>query len=275
MTTTTLDRPRPQPVRSQRSRVVDLLRSELVKLRSVRSTYWTVIAAALVSLTADVLLCVHYAGSFDSLPASERLSFDPTATSLSGVFFAQIAIGTLGVLAMTSEYGTGLIRMTMAAVPQRRTLLAAKAATFAAVAFVVGEILSFTSFFVGQAILASGHIGASLGDPGVLRAVIGGGGYLTMVGLLGVGVGALLRRTAGALSMLFGLLFAAMIVVSLLPQSWNEHIAKYLPANAGSRIMFLTPQSDMLGPWTGFGVLALYAVAALGAATYLIHRRDV
>ena len=128
--TTTLERARPPMDRPTMARFGDIVRSELVKLRSVRSTYWTVVAATLVALVADVLLCVHYAGSFDSLSATERASFDPTATSLSGVFFAQIAIGALGVLAVTSEYATGMIRTTMAAVPQRRTLLAAKTAAF-------------------------------------------------------------------------------------------------------------------------------------------------
>jgi hypothetical protein len=273
--TTTLHRPEPARAAGTPIRLRDVLRSEWIKLRSVRSTLWTAVAATLIAIGVGDLLCLYFSANWSHFSAAQRRTFDATATSLGGIFFAQIAIGTLGVLAVTSEYGTGSIRTTYAAVPQRRLLLAAKALTFAGAVFLLGELLSFTAFGIGQAILGPEHSGASLRDTDVLRAVIGGGAYLTLVGLLGMAFGALIRRTAGALTTLFGLLFLAMLIAATLPAFWYDRIGQYLPASAGSQIMFVVPlDQHVLGPWAGAGVLALYVSAAFGAAAYLIGRRD-
>jgi ABC-type transport system involved in multi-copper enzyme maturation permease subunit len=199
---------------------------------------------------------------------------DPTLASLNGIFLAQVAVGTLGVLVISSEYGTGMIRATFGAVPQRRAVLAAKGLVFVAVTLVIGEILSFAAFGIGQAILSGAHAGASLGEPQVLRAVVGGGLYLAAVGLLGFGIGALVRHTAGALSAFFGVLFALTALADLLPASWRNDVMPYMPANAGTQIFAVQRVHDSLAPWTGLGVLCLYAVAAIAAATVLINRRD-
>jgi hypothetical protein len=167
-----------------------------------------------------------------------------------------------------------MIRATLTAVPQRRAVLAAKGLVFAGVTLIAGEIMSFTAFGIGQALLARAHAGASLSEPGVLRATIGGGLYLTAVGLLGFGIGALIRHTAGALSAFFGVLFALTVVTDLLPTSWRNDVINYLPANAGSQILTVLHSSRALTPWEGLGVLSLYAVAAISAATILITRRD-
>jgi hypothetical protein len=273
--TTTLDRPELARVTRAPVGLRDVLRSEWIKLRSVRSTFWTAVAATVIAIGVGDLLCLYFSANWSHLSAAQRRTFDPTATSLGGIFFAQIAIGTLGVLVVTSEYGTGMIRTTFAAVPQRRLLLAAKALTFAGMAFLLGEMLSFTAFGIGQAILGPKHLGASLRDTDVLRAVIGGGIYLTLVGLLGMALGALIRRTAGGLATLFGLLFLAMLIASTLPASWYDRIGQYLPASAGSQIMFVEPlDQHVLGPWSGVGVLALYVTAVFGPAAYLVGRRD-
>jgi len=159
--------------------------------------------------------------------------FDPTLTSLSGVYLAQIAIGTLGVLVISSAYGSGMIRATFAAVPQRRAVLAAKAIVFGACTLVLGEVMSFAAFGIGQAILSTAHpqmsgiqASASLSQPDVLRAVCGAGLYLTVVGLLGFGLGAAIRHTAGALPACFGVLFGLSAIVDLLPTSWRNDICR-------------------------------------------------
>jgi ABC-type transport system involved in multi-copper enzyme maturation permease subunit len=252
----------------------NVLRSELTKLRSVRSTWWTTAAAALATVAVCVIICVQWRNNLisgkDSLDG-----FDATLTSLNGLYLAQVAVGTLGVLVMSSEYGTGMIRATMAAVPQRRTVLAAKGLVFAGCTFVAAEILSFAGFAIGQAILSGAHASASLGDPGVLRATVGGGLYLTAVGLLGFGLGALVRHTAGALSAFFGVLFASTALVDLLPTTWRNEIIDYLPANAGSQILTTVPTDSALGPWAGLVVLTAYGAAAVLTAALLITRRDV
>jgi ABC-2 type transport system permease protein len=252
----------------------NVLRSELTKLRSVRSTYWTTVTAAAATVAVCVITCLQWRQNLISGKDSP-VGFDATLTSLNGLYLAQVAVGTLGVLVMTSEYGTGMICATMAAVPQRRAVLAAKGIVFAACTLLVGEILSFAGFALGQAILSGAHASASLHDSSVLRAAIGGGLYLTAVGLLGFGLGALIRHTAGALSAFFGVLFATTALVDLLPTSWRNQIIDYMPANAGSQILTTIPTRSALEPWTGLGVLCLYAAAALTAAAVLITRRDV
>lgn len=249
----------------------NVLRSEWTKLRSVRSTYWTMLFAVAVTIGVSVIVCVKWAHDIRHSPGDK---LDPTLASLNGLFLAQVAVGTLGVLVISSEYGTGMIRATFGAVPRRRVVLAAKGLVFTAVTLVVGEILSFAAFGIGQAILHGAHAGASLGQPQVLRAVVGGGLYLAAVGLLGFGLGALIRHTAGALSAFFGVLFALSALADLLPESWRNDLMPYMPANAGTQIFAVDRVHDSLAPWTGLGVLGLYAAAAIIAATVLVTRRD-
>lgn len=249
----------------------NVLRSEWTKLRSVRSTYWTMLFAVAVTIGVSVIVCVKWAHDIRHSPGDK---LDPTLASLNGLFLAQVAVGTLGVLVISSEYGTGMIRATFGAVPRRRVVLAAKGLVFMAVTVVVGEILSFAAFGIGQAILHGAHAGASLGQPQVLRAVVGGGLYLAAVGLLGFGLGALIRHTAGALSAFFGVLFALSALADLLPESWRDDLMPYMPANAGTQIFAVDRVHDSLAPWTGLGVLGLYAAAAIVAATVLVTRRD-
>jgi ABC-2 type transport system permease protein len=249
----------------------NVLRSEWTKLRSVRSTYWTMLFAVAVTIGVSVIVCVKWAHDIRHSPGDK---LDPTLASLNGLFLAQVAVGTLGVLVISSEYGTGMIRATFGAVPRRRVVLAAKGLVFTAVTLVVGEILSFAAFGIGQAILHGAHAGASLGQPQVLRAVVGGGLYLAAVGLLGFGLGALIRHTAGALSAFFGVLFALSALADLLPESWRNDLMPYMPANAGTQIFAVDRVHDSLAPWMGLGVLGLYAAAAIIAATVLVTRRD-
>ena len=251
----------------------NLLRSEWTKLRSIRSTYWTATVAVLATVALGAVISAQWEHNLsdhkDSLDG-----FDATLTSLNGIYLAQVAVGALGVLVISSEYSTGMIRATLGAVPQRRALLAAKGIVFATCTLIIAEILSFTAFSIGQAILNSAQAGASLSQPGVLRATIGGGLYLTAVGLLGFGLGALIRHTAGALSAFFGVLFASTAIVDLLPTSWRNDVIKFMPANAGSQILTVIPGHDALSPWTGLAVFCLYPAAAITAAVLLITHRD-
>lgn len=265
---TTVPAPRPRTIGFG-----NVMRSEWTKLVSVRSTWWTAVVAVLATLGLAVALCARWAHNIRLNPLQD-VGFDPTNTSLSGIYLAQIAVGTLGVLAISSEYGTGMIRATLGAVPQRHALLAAKGLTFAIVTFVVGELVSFAAFGLGQLVLSDAHAGASLGDPGVLRSVFGAGLYLTAVGLLGFGLGALVRHTAGALSAFFGVLFALTALVDLLPTTWRNDVIKFLPANSGSQIFTVLRTHDSLTPWVGLGVFCLYPAAALVGAFVLIGRRD-
>ena len=186
-----------------------------------------------------------------------------------------ILAGFVGVLIITSEYGTGTILSTFAAIPQRRAVLAAKAIAFTTTTIVLGIASSFAAFFVFQACLAGDGLRASLDDPGVLRAVVGGGLYVTVLGLLGLGLGTIIRSSAGAIAALFGLLFVPPLLIGLLPPSWQTTIRPYVPMEAGSQIFIaVTNDPNALDPWVGFGIFAIYAAVALIAAFILIRHRD-
>jgi ABC-type transport system involved in multi-copper enzyme maturation permease subunit len=251
-----------------------VIASEWTKLRSVRSTWWTVASTFGIMIGFGALLSWAYVSRFDRLDLSERLSFDPTAHALRGLFLAQLAIGVLGVLAITNEYATGMIRNTFGAVPQRSAVLAAKLAVFGAVALVVGEVASFVTFFAGQAILAQKNIGAGIGDPHVLRAVLGTGVYLAGIGIMGLGLGALLRRTAGAISALFALVLVLPILAEALPSPWNTDVIKLLPGGAGQAITAVRQTSDSLSAGPGLAVFLGYIALILVAAFLTIERRD-
>jgi ABC-type transport system involved in multi-copper enzyme maturation permease subunit len=248
----------------------NVLRSEWTKLRSLRSTVICTGVAVLFLVGIAIAMGVRWAQQQGPIVGE----FDATSVSLSGIYLAQVILGALGVLAITSEYTTGMIRATLTAVPQRRAVLLAKGMVLAAATLVVGEIASFASFAIGQALLAPKHVGVSLADPGVLRAVAGGGLYLTAVALLGFGLGATIRHTAGALSAFFGVLFAPSALVDLLPTSWRNALIEYMPANAGSQIFTTVPTHGALAPWTGLGVFCLYALVAVLAGFLLVNARD-
>jgi len=273
--------------------------AEWTKLWSVRSTMWTLAA----TVVAVVGLCALGTGT---VSPSEIIE-DPTRRSLIGIFLGQLIFGVLGVLVMSAEYGTGTIRATLSAVPRRPLVLTAKVLVFGAVAVVVSEILAFSAFAVGQAILSAKHAvgskaaavqhaqqfgvklphniqavlttgSASLGQPGVLRAVIGAGLYLTVLGLLALGLATIIRHTAGAISAFVGVVLVLPLIVQALPASISNAVARYLPANIGL-VMFSTAGApDRIGyafsPWTGFAILLLYTVVILGIGCWVLVRRD-
>jgi hypothetical protein len=247
----------------------NLVRSEWTKLRSLRSMWLCAGLAAATMLGLAIGLGIRWAHQSGTMQ-----TFDATNVSLSGVYLAQVIVGTVGVMTISSEYATRMIRASFAAVPQRRSLLAAKGLVLAAAVLVLSEILAFASFLVGQALMSSKHIGVSLSDPGVLRAVVGAGLFLTLVALLGFGLGSVVRHTAGALSAFFGILFALDPITDLLPTAWRDDIIDYLPLNAGSQIFVIVNNKGALGPWAGLGVFAIYALVAVVLGALLVDTRD-
>ena len=251
-----------------------VLRSEWTKLRSVRSTVWALLATVGITVGFGSLFCFAYTARYERLALSERRTVDPTLLSLRGLLLSSLAIGVLGVLVMSSEYATGMIRATLTAVPQRRVVLAAKAVVFGTVALIVSVGSAFAAVGNGQAILARKHLGTSLTDATVLRAVLGAAAYLTIVGLLGLTLGTILRRTAGAIATLVGLVFIADLLVQALPSPWNTDIGKFLPGNAGLALFSVRVNSDRLTPGAALVVLLLWLAAALALATITLTRRD-
>ncbi|MCL2553378.1 MAG: ABC transporter permease [Actinomycetia bacterium] len=277
MTTTTIPaEPLAQaPAPAARGHVTQarVLYSEWIKLRTLRSTFFTLLTAVVAMIGLGTLFSEFTASHWQSMAPGERARFDPALTSLRGYFLAQLAIGVLGVLMISGEYATGMIRSTLSAVPKRLPVLWAKAALFTAVVWVLMTASAVVVFLIGQALLASHH-GMSLSDPGALRMVLGAGLYVTVVGLLGVAIGALIRNTAGGIAALFGLLLIIPVLGEALPSSWGNHVNQWLPSNAGQSLLALHHEAHTLQPWTGFAVFCLYAVVALAGAAYLLKRRD-
>ena len=265
-------RTRVLPPTTGRAGFADAVRSEFTKIRSTRSTYWTLLALIVVTVGIGALATAGTA----SHPQGIGPGFDATQQSLGGLYVGQLVIAVLGALTITSEYSTGMIRTSLAVQPRRGTLFAAKALVFAVVSLVTGLIACFASFFIGQAILSSHHLNVTLGDPNVLRAVIGGALFLTACGMLAYGLGAILRHTAGAITAAVGLLFVASVLVNFLPHTWQNHVDKWLPALAGAQIWTTKPGGgpDLFSAWPGFAVLAGWAVVAMIAGAVLFRSRD-
>jgi ABC-2 type transport system permease protein len=262
-----------------RYRPSGVLRSEWTKLRTVRSTTWTLVATIVATIGIGIIATATEAARWTHTPPASRLSFDPTNVSLTGLLFGQFAIGILGVLVISAEYGTGTIRSSLAAVPDRRLLLAAKAAVFAFVALVVGEMVSFGAFFVGQMLIGGGAPHATIGQAGVLRAVAGGGLYLALLGLLALGLGSIIRHTAGALAVFIGVLLVIPILLPALPTSLNHTIGKFEPITIGNAMTSVTTHfgpggTPAFNPWAGLALMAGYAALTLGIGGWRMVRRD-
>src|SRR2546421_4236187 len=255
---------------AQRVTQVRVIRSEWTKLRSLPSTIWCLLAT--VVLVVGVGLA--YAPLRVARPPADPSTFDSAAVSLAGVQLAQFAIGVLGVLFITGEYATGSIRVSLAAVPGRLPMLWGKAIAFGLVALVLCVPAVLASFLAGQSILSAKDLDTGLGEPGVVRAVLGSALFLTAVGLLGLGLGVLLRNTAGGISALFGLLFAPQLVLGLLPESVSDAAYRYLPTPAGAAVSSVHHDPLALSPWTGFALFCLYTAIVLGLAAWQLRRRD-
>jgi len=263
------------PVKPEhRPGVAGVARSEWTKIRSLRSTFWTLVVAAGLTIGLGSLFAFGITSGGVQFPAD----FNAAGFSFEGMLLAQLAIGVLGVLIITTEYSSEMIRTTFTAVPRRGLVLAVKAAVFGAVTFVVSAATTFVTFFASQAILSRGAVkhGVSLSSPHALRIVIGAALYLTVCALLGVALGALLRSTAAAITALTGLLFILPIMMNFLPVSWHrDAIARWLPVNAGAQIIEKATQPLSFSPWTGLAVFAGEVAVAFVAAALLLRHRDV
>ena len=252
----------------------DALRCEWTKIRTLRSTFWTLLTAAVLGIGLGALFSAvaahHYAGQ----PLSGHAGWDPTSVSLSGLALAQLAIGVLGVLVITSEYSTGSIQTSLAAVPRRGRFLAAKATVLTAVSLITGEATALTVFLLGQALISGQAPTAAFGQPGVLRAVLGSGLYLAALGLLGVALGTLLRHPAAAIGVLVAVVLVLPGIAAALPARIESNVEEYWPTMAGAQVTAVIHGTHELGPWPGFGLMCLFIAAAMAAAFLLLARRD-
>jgi len=251
----------------------DALRSEWTKLRSVRSTFWALTVTVVLGIALGAAISAVAAHGYAS-SVSERQSWDPTGVSGSGMYIAQLAIAVLGVLCISSEYSSGMIRTSLIAVPKRGRMLAAKSLVFAVVTFVVGELTNFVAFFVGQALISGHAPHAVLGDPGVARAVVGAGLYLAALAVLSVAAGTLLRHPAAAIAAMIALLFVLPAIAQALPDSWRNPVSEFWPTQAGSQLTSVYHSAHTLQPWPGFGVMCLFAAIVYAIAWTLLDRRD-
>ncbi len=275
MTTATLDRAaRPGSGQAEgRYGFRSVARMEWLKLRSVRSTWWTLLVFAAGMIGLAVLVMAHY--HWATMPPGARAGFDPTNDSLAGLAIGQLALGVLGVLAISTEFSSGLIRATFAAAPRRPLVLAAKTAVLAAVTLVAGEIMAFAAFALGEAVLRAPAPHATLAQPGVLRAVLMAGAYPALIALLGLGLGALIRHTAGAISAVVGVLFVLPLILVPLGTSIQNSVGQFMPMIiAENSLTAVKPIAHSLSPWAGLGALCLYTAAALAAGAWALARRD-
>ncbi|MFJ8043124.1 ABC transporter permease subunit [Kitasatospora sp. NPDC096147] len=248
-----------------------VLQSEWTKIRSVRSTIWTLALTFLITLVVGGLLSLVTKLNFEEFTEGSSTPFDATGTAFSGILLGELAIIVFGVLAVGNEYSSGMIRVSLAAVPQRATLLLGKAAVLGALALAVSLATAFITFFTGQAILGSHS--TTIGSDNVLRAVIGAALYLTMLCLFAAGVTAMLHNQTLALGVLVPFFFLLSPILSAVPYAKN--VARYFPDYAGSRMLTVYEQSGQpYGPWAGFFICLAWTVAAIAGGILVLKKRD-
>jgi ABC-2 type transport system permease protein len=254
------------------------IRSEFTKIRSVRSTYWTLFVLVLASVAWCLAYCLGTVHQWPTMSAQDRAGFDATQDSIVGLaLLGQLVIVVLGALMITSEYSTGLVRTSLTVMPRRGTLFAAKAAVFAAVSLVVSFATSFGTYFLGRVLLASTHASAPLSQPGVLRSVVVTALYVEICGLFAVGVGALVRNTAGALTLAYGFLALLPELIRALPDSLRNALMRWVPGGDALTVMTATlggRRPLMFSAWGELAVFAGYAVILLAAGAVTFSRRD-
>lgn len=249
--------------------------SEWTKLRSVRSTRWSLLIAGLLTIGFPLLFAAVTSSRWGHMSASERAGRNPLDVALAGVNVSQLAIAVLGVLAITAEYSTGMIRASFTAVPKRLPVLWAKLGVFSVVAFALSLPAVLIAFFASQAILSRHHIlQISFSHAGVARSVIGGAVYLMLVGAFAMALGAIIRNTAGGISAFAAIFFVIPPLLNVLPASWNNAINPYLPSEAARSIFSLTHGAHSLAPGPGLALFVGYTLLAIAIAAVLLVRRD-
>lgn len=280
--TTAVSPPVTPPARAayRRATFLDVMRSEWTKFRTVRSSFWSLAVGAILGIGVGALVSLISANHYRSDPEL-FLNWMPADRSLGSLMLTQLAFAILGSLVVTGEYSTGMIRTSLAAVPKRSRMLSAKTLVFTAVVLVVGELISFVTFLLGQALISGKAPTASLSQHDVLRAVIGQGLYLAALALMGLGFGVLLRHAAAAIGTVVAILLVLPPIALALPTSWSKPIEKYWPTNSGFRVATVghglerfAVNGDVMAPWTGFAVMVAFVAVVLAASFYFLERRD-
>ena len=276
--TTSPARPRAVPACGHRAGLAGTLRSEFTKIRSVRSTYWTLFMLVVAGIAWSVASCAGEASHWLQMSAADRAGFDPAQASVIGLaLLGQLVIVVLGALAITSEYSTGMIRASLTVMPRRGVLYGAKAAVLTAVALIIAVVTSFVSFFTGQYLLRSTHVATTVSQPNVLRAVLASALYVAMCGLFAFGLGAIVRTTAGAITAAFGLLFLVPQLGKALPSAWYADVVRWLPGGDVINAITSTRSQNiphLFSAWGEFAVFGGYTVVVLAAGAVLFRRRD-
>ena len=255
------------------ARARDVLSFEWIKLRSVRSNGWTVLIAAVVTTGITAIIAHSFAATPGPPPGGPVTPL--TESFLGYAEYTVIPVSVLGVLVFTSEYSTGLIRTTVTAVPRRWVVLAAKAAVAGAAALAIGEVLAFALFFLTQAILSGGHRGISLSSPGAPAAVLAAGFLLCVCVLVGLGLGAIIRHTAGAIAATIGVIYLVALVCLALPSPWNVRIGRFTLPFAAYQVVARHSQAGLFSPGVSLLILIAWPVATLATAGALLTRRDL
>ena len=270
----------PEPPDPPKPRFPDVALSEWTKFRTVRSSFWTLAIGSVLGVGLGAVVSLVSANHYKTDPEL-KFNWNPTDRSLGSLMLTQLAFAILGVLVVSGEYSTGMIRTSLAAVPNRSRMLAAKALVFTVVMFVVSEVVSFAAFLIGQAIISGKAPSANLGQPEVLRAVFGNGLYLTALALVGLALGVILRHAAAGIGTFVAILLVLPSIALALPTSWAKPIETYWPTNAGFRVASVghglerfSINGSVMGPWTGFAVLLLFVAALFVLAFSLLERRD-
>ncbi|MDQ1636652.1 MAG: type transport system permease protein [Frankiaceae bacterium] len=253
-----------------------VLRSEWTKFRSLRSTLITLAVAIVLTVGMGLLFAAVTNQQWDKFSPGEKATFDPIALSLGGFNFSQLALGVLGVLLITGEYSTGMIRASLTAVPRRLPVLWGKLAVFVAAVFPLALAASLAAFLGGQALLDGTGRAVDLGSPGAARSVVGAALYVTLAGLIAMGLGGLLRNTAAGISTFVGVFFVLPPLTQLLPESWSGFVP-YPPSQAGTSMWggsFGPPDPSQLSPGAGLAVLLAWTAASVAAAAWRLHRSD-
>jgi ABC-2 type transport system permease protein len=282
MTAITTGRARPAaiPARGRRADITGTLHSEYTKIRSVRSTYWTLLVRVVASIAWSVAFCAGEASHWAHMTAADRAGFDPAQASVIGLaLLGQLVIVVLGALSITSEYSTGMIRTSLAVMPRRGVLYGAKAVVFGSIALVIALLTCFAAFFIGQALLTSTHAGAALSQPGVLRAVLSTALYVVICGLFAFSLGAILRSTAGALTAAYGVLFLVPQLARALPSTWYADLIRWLPGPDLIAVITNTQGQannppHLFSAWGEFAVFGSYTAILLILGATAFRKRD-
>jgi ABC-2 type transport system permease protein len=251
-----------------------IIRSEWIKFRTVRSSIMGVVVTFVLTLGLGALVTSLVRAHWSTTSNLDKVTFDPVQTSLIGFVFAQFAVGVIGTLFITSEYTSGSIRTTLASVPNRLELIAAKFIVLIASVFVVGEVAAFATFFMGQAIFSGVVPTASLSNGNVLRAVVLAGVALTLLAALGFTLGLFLRQSAASISVFVSLLLIVPLILIALPQSWRNDITRFLPGELNHAMTSASPVSNDFSAWSAVLVFLIYIIVLLVASTTLFQRRD-